>query len=292
MRMGSVVMLVVALGFGLLAAIFAKIWLEGQTPPQQVVTEKPAVPLTTIVVANRPLRFGTELTRSQLSEVEWPKGTIPEGSFSKISDILDGQGKRLVLSAIAKNEPVIRAKVTGPGQRASLSALVSDGFTAAAIRVNDVLGVAGFVLPGDRVDVLLTREEKGEVSITGGGKKAGYTDVLLQNVRVLAVDQLADDQASKPSLSKTVTVEVDLAQAQKLALGSSVGMLSLALKGAGATMAASARRITLSDLRSDKSVSQKLATLGDRLTPGNPNALIGVTRSTERHEYVVPHHPR
>ena len=198
MRIGSLAMLAVALGFGLMAALFAKIWLEGQSSAPQVAEQTPGVPVTTIVVADRPLRFGTALKAAHLKEVSWPQETLPEGSFSKISEILNGKGKRIVLSAIAKYEPVIRPKITGPGQRASLSALVTEGKIAVAIRVNDVLGVAGFVLPGDRVNVLLTREEKQEVE-EGSPKIVGYTDLLLQNVRVLAADQLADDQTSKPA---------------------------------------------------------------------------------------------
>ena len=91
-----------------------------------------------------------------------------------------------MIQAMETNEPVLRNKVTGPGQRGGLAALVSEGQRAVTIRVNDVNGVAGFVLPGDRVDVLLSQHE--------GDKGGSATDVVLQNVRVLAIDQLADDQ--------------------------------------------------------------------------------------------------
>ena len=95
---------------------------------------------------------------------------------------------------------------------------------AVTIRVNDVEGVAGFVLPGDHVDVVLTRP---------GDKNIAINDVVIQNARVLAIDQLADERADKPSVVKAVTLEVDVTDGQKLALASTVGTLSLMLRKAG-----------------------------------------------------------
>jgi pilus assembly protein CpaB len=91
---------------------------------------------------------------------------------------------------------------------------------AVTIRVNDVEGVAGFVLPGDHVDVVLTRQQD----------KTAASDVVLQNVKVLAIDQIADERAEKPSIAKAVTLEVEVTAAQKLALAATVGTLSLALR--------------------------------------------------------------
>jgi pilus assembly protein CpaB len=98
---------------------------------------------------------------------------------------------------------------------------------AVTIRVNDVEGVAGFVLPGDRVDVMLTRQQD---------KAVAAADVVLQNVRVLAIDQLADERTEKPSVVKAVTLEVEVTAAQKLALAATVGTLSLALRKAGGSV--------------------------------------------------------
>ena len=108
------------------------------------------------MVANRPLRFGDELAASALREMPWPEDALPAGAFAKIADLTTG--KRIVLMPIDVNEAVLAAKVTGPGQRATLSAVLDDGMKAVTVRVNDVEGVAGFVLPGDHVDVLLTRQ--------------------------------------------------------------------------------------------------------------------------------------
>lgn len=284
MRIGSIVMLGAALLLGLVAAFLAKVWLESQTPAPVSAAEKPPAPLHTVVVAKKPLRFGMEVAGEALSEIEWPDGAIPEGAFARISEILDGEGKRLVLSAIAENEPVLREKITGPGQRATLAALVQPGKKAVAISVNDVLGVAGFVLPGERVDILLTQSEAREI-VGKATKKTAYTDILLENVRVLAVDQNTDDRASKPALVKTVTVEVDTVQAQKIALATQIGTLSLALRSAGSTQAAGAERISLDDLNGRKPSSPSLPS---GLQGGGDTARILVTRAAERQEYDVP----
>src|SRR5207247_2597579 len=140
---------------------------------------------------------------------------------------------------IEENEPILGSKITGPGQRATLSAMLRDGMKAVTIRVNDVEGVAGFVLPGDRVDVALTRQND----------KAGATsDVVLQNARVLAIDQVADERSDKPSVVKAVTLEVDTPAAQKLSLAASIGTLSLMLRKAGEANPEFTRRVTTNDL--------------------------------------------
>ena len=286
MRIGSIVMLGAALVFGPAAAFLAKVWLENQTPAAPQVVERPAVPVRTVVVATKPLRFGMEVPKTALKEIEWPEGAIPKGAFSNIGEILASGNKRLVLAAIAVNEPVLKEKITGPGQRATLSALVAPGMMAVAIPVNDVLGVAGFVLPGERVDILLTQSETREI-VGKASKKSAFTDILLQNVRVLAVDQLTDDRSAKPELAKTVTIEVDPAQAQRIALARSVGTLSLALRSAGSSGAGDAKRVSLDDLNGvDKAPAP--TGLAGLFGTQSSTAQIVVTRAVQREEYDVP----
>src|ERR1700681_2862360 len=135
---------------------------------------------------------------------------MPSGAFNKISDVLSG-GRRVVLTAIEPNEPVLALKITGAGQRATLSALVRPGMKAVTIRVNDVEGVGGFVLPGDRVDVVLTRQlDKGSAT----------TEVVLQNAKVLAVDQISDERSAKAAVAKSITLEVSTIGAKKEGLAS------------------------------------------------------------------------
>ncbi len=178
-------------------------------------------------------------------------------------------GKRIVLTPIEANEPVLAMKITGPGQRATLSALVAPGMKAVTIRVNDVDGVGGFVLPGDRVDIVLTRQDK----------EAAASQVLLQDVRVLAVDQMADERAANPAVPKSVTVEVDTLAGQKLGLAASIGTLSLLLRKAGETKSANASRVTIKDLFSDIIGDNSRAT----------TTMVAVTRGLSKTDrYQVP----
>ena len=268
MRSSTIIMIAFAAVFGLLAVFLAQAWLNSQAEMRAKSLDAMKKPLAvqTIVVAAKPLRFGAELGSMSLREIPWPEEAVPAGAFSKIVD-LTSSGRRVVLTPIEANEPVLASKITGSGQRATLSAMLGDGMKAVTIRVNDVEGVAGFVLPGDRVDVMLTRQQD---------KNVAASDVVLQNVRVLAVDQVADERTDKPSVAKAVTLEVEVTSAQKLALAATVGTLSLALRKAGEAAAAATRRITLSDLPKAVAVSD------DRFQN------ISVVRGGQRFEYSVP----
>ncbi len=230
-----------AVVFGLLAVFVAQSWLNTQAELRlkNLEAQRKQIATQTIVVASKPLRFGNELTSMSLREMPWPEDAIPAGAFSRISDLTSGNGRRVVLTAVEANEPILASKITGPGQRATLSAMLQDGMRAVTVRVNDVEGVAGFVLPGDRVDVALTRQKD---------KDRASTDVVLQNIKVLAIDQTADDRNDKPSVAKAVTLEVDTAGAQKIALAATVGTLSLMLRKAGEATSVALRTVTLGDL--------------------------------------------
>ena len=256
-----------AVVFGILAVFIAQVWLNNQANKRVPVEAHKAVPTQTIVVAAKSLRFGTALTPAMLHEVPWPAQAVPVGAFHKIKDIL-GSGRRVVLTAIEKDEPVLALKITGPGQRATLSALVKPGMKAVTIRVNDVDGVGGFVLPGDHVDVVLTRTvEKGQAS----------SEVVLQNTKVLAIDQIADERDSHAKVAKSVTLQVTPYNAQKLWLASSVGSLSLLLRQAGDTSHFVSRKVTLQDLTTNEPVAQSDAT-----------TTVVVTRASSKQSYTVP----
>ena len=243
MRLSTMVMIGFAALFGLLAVFLAQGWLNSQADlrARNFNSQKKPMATQTMVVAGKSLRYGVELTPPSLREIAWPDAPLPEGAFAKIDDVLK-DGKRIVLTAIEPNEPVLSVKITGPGQRATLSSLVGAGMKAVTIRVNDVEGVGGFVLPGDHVDVALTRQLD---------KENGSTQVVLQDVRVLAIDQVADERVANPAVAKSVTLEVDTVGAQKLGLAGSVGTLSLLLRKAGETTAEKSLRVTLKDLFSE-----------------------------------------
>jgi pilus assembly protein CpaB len=268
-RTSTIVMIAFAVLFGLLAVFLAQTWLNNQADQRMRSLEankKPAAPAHTIVVASKPLRFGDELGALSLREVPWPADALPAGAFDKTAELTSA--KRVVLAPIDANEAILASKITGPGQRATLSATLQEGMDAVTVRVNDVEGVAGFVLPGDRVDVVLTRQLDKEVAMN---------DVVIQNARVLAIDQLADARTEKPSVVKAVTLEVNVTDGQKLALASAVGTLSLLLRKAGEPAEGTPRRVTLSDL-------------GRALQPSRDShfVTIGITRRSTRQDYSVP----
>lgn len=239
MRAGTLVLLLLAGLFGVAAVFLSNIWLNNQQPIAAAVSGNVQVE-DTIVVSAVPLRFGDRLTVENTREIPWTASVLPAGSFRNKAELLESEiGDRQVLTPFEPNEPILNWKITGPGQRATLSATLTDGMKAIAIRVNDVLGVAGFVLPGDRVDIMLTR--------TGNGGD-DYVDVLLQGVRILAIDQSANDREEDPTVAKTVTVEVNTPDAQRLTLAAGVGQLSLALREAASGDREVTRRISLGDL--------------------------------------------
>ncbi|MEI9409771.1 Flp pilus assembly protein CpaB [Mesorhizobium salmacidum] len=240
MRANTLIMIVLAGVFGVLAVVLVNIWLAGQ---RSAMAQTGLVQGSTVVVAAMPLKFGDALTADKLREVAWPAGAVPTGAFKTTKEALAGEGTRQALQTISANEPVLASKITGPGQRATLSAVLGEGMKAVSIRVNDVLGVAGFVFPGDRVDVLLTRSVR-----TDDGADKSFVDVLLQGMKVLAIDQVADVSKDSPTVVKSVTLEASTKDAQKLTLAAGAGQLSLALRQAAASNGETTERVTLSDL--------------------------------------------
>lgn len=281
-------MLGLALIFAIAAVFLAQDWLKKQSA--NVVTKN----TTTVVVARTALGFGAIVRGEQLRVIEWPSANIPKGAFRKIEKLVHKGEPRVVLSRIEANEPILSSKVSGFGGRASLSTVIADGMRASTIRVNDVNGVAGFVLPGDRVDILLTRDEQGQKRRSRGGNL--FTDVLLQNVKVLAIDQQSDEKKDKPSVAKAVTLEVSSIQSQKLVLAQTVGSLSLALRNVKNGKSIAAKTIRVRDLRvgeanditpapAKKSIRKFVKT--KTIVRRDPNSLVKVTRGLKSSEYKV-----
>jgi pilus assembly protein CpaB len=236
MRRSNLIILLVALAMGAVAAMMARSWIAEHT--------QPVAQTGTIVVAAAPLAFGTVLSTDNLSEIPWTNGKLPDGAFATTSELLK-DGRRVVLNAIERSEMILNTKITAPGQRASLSVLLEEGQRAVTVRVDDVRGVGGFILPGDRVDVVMLRTE------TQHGETENSADVLLENVKVLAIDQLVNEKQDQPAVAtvaKAVTLQVSPQQAQKLLLAGNVGKLSLVLRQAGEARLAQSGRITDSDL--------------------------------------------
>jgi pilus assembly protein CpaB len=286
MKVRPLIVLALALLCALLAVFLARSWILDQSarPTPEVVQ----TPVVQVVAAATSLKFGDRLAKENLRLIDWPTGSVPEGTFRSIDDLL-GPEPRVALQAIQPNEPILTNKVTGPGQRASLSAVIASGMRAMTIRVNDVLGVAGFILPGDRVDIMLTRELV---------KDQPVTHVLLQNVKVLGIDQRSEQQNNQPAVVKAVTIEVTTEQAQKITLAARVGTLSLALRDVSNVELTPVKPVSLKDLGISEAIGtvepnpedKKNQTPVVKIVPKRPaDALpsIGITRGTARQEYKV-----
>lgn len=231
MRMITIASLGASAGLGLAALFVAKVVLpESQASAATVSAPAPMADAVPMVVARHALTYGTRLAASDLMVIEVPRTARPEGAFDRI-DLALAQDKGtapLVLQPIAGHEPVLPARLSGPGARPSVAAEIAPGFRAYAIRVSDVSGVGGHALPGDRVDVVLMRNLS-----TDDRRKVLSSEVVLQNIRVLGVDLNADLTSAKPATPNTATLEVAMRDAQKLAMAAELGTLSLALRGSG-----------------------------------------------------------
>jgi pilus assembly protein CpaB len=283
MRSQSILVLAIAAFVGLIAVFVANMFLRDE--PKQVA--KAPTGLAKVVVAKAPLYFGSSVTPEHLKLVDWPADAVPPGAFRSVDEVLGGE-TRVALRPIEPNEPVLASKISSKGGRLSLSGLIGTDKRAATIRVNDVVGVGGFLLPGDRVDVMITRTLPGD-----GPDAQTITDVLLQNVRVVGVDQDANEAKDKPQIVRAVTVEVTQEQAQKLALGQQVGSLSLALRNLTNVAAETPRTVRLADLRDGATaapVRVAYRTVTRYRGPSRPRAIaptVEIVRGTQASSYAV-----
>ena len=231
----SIIALSVAILLGLVAVFFANTYLTGRQ--QQIYRGG----VTKVAVASAPLAFGTDITADKVRFVDYPNSSIPPGAFTDAAQLMPPGNKRVALLPMAVNEPILDGKISAVGQGASIAALLPAGTRAATVRINDVSGVAGFVQPNDSVDVLITRQAE------GSGSQA--TDVLLQNVRVIAIDQQAKNADGSPKVARTATLQVSPVDAQKLALAQEVGSHSLVLRKPGEQNDPVVETISMNDLR-------------------------------------------
>jgi len=238
MPIRTIATIAVAVLLGLVAVFLVQSYLTRQRAA--VSSQAVLAGTSPVVVASQPIARGVALQPGLLKVVRYPQGSIPAGALTDINQATQG-GKRLALRAFAPNEPILADRITTPGGRVNLSASMTPGMRAVTFRSNDVAGVAGFVLPGDRVDVLLTRS-------AGKGEEGTVTQVLAQNITVLGVDQLADENANKPVVARAVTLEVTPDQAQVIRLAESVGSVSLALRQIGDELPVAKKVATIRDL--------------------------------------------
>lgn len=180
-----------------------------------------AMPTRPVVVAAADLRLGTALKKEDLQVIAFPAGAVPEGSFSQVAELID----RGLIAPVVKNEPILPGKIASKEAGSGLPPIIPEGMRAVSVRVNEVVGVAGYVLPGNRVDVVATASPtESRADIT--------SKVVLSNVQVLTsgtrLEQ--DGDKNKPVQVTVVTLLVDPQQAERLALASTEGKIQLALR--------------------------------------------------------------
>ena len=230
MRSRGLMMLLIALLAGLGAVVMAARWMQGQNSGQG-----------RIAVANAEIQLGSAITPEMVRMVDWPQSNQPPGVFTEVEK-LHG---RVVTGTVQRGEPVLEARLAPIGTKGGLSAIVPAGKRAMTVRVNDVVGVAGFALPGTFVDVMVNTQEEGSKN---NDRDRTISKIVLDRILVLAVAQEADRDNTKPKVVNAVTLEVTPQQAEMLDLARSVGTLSLVLRNQAESAEATTAGVTKQQL--------------------------------------------
>ena len=205
-------MIAASIIIALMAVVLASRWISEQA---SLATSK-------VVVAAGDINLGTRLTPEMIRLADWPAGSVQKDSFSDIKAL----DTRVTRVSLQRGEPLTEAKLAQRGATGGLSAVVTEGKRAMTVRVNDVVGVAGFALPGNFVDILVSTQEESK----GANKDLNISKLVLERILVLAVAQESTQNETKPKVVNAVTLEVTPEQAEKLDLARSVGQLSLVLR--------------------------------------------------------------
>jgi pilus assembly protein CpaB len=217
MRRSSILLLLGAVLLGLLAVMAARMMMgSGAADKPQVEAQK------TYVIAAKPLKFGDKIAPADLKAQPWP-GTLPENAFAETTQVV-GDGERTALRDIKEGEVVLATAITGGAGRLASSTLLGPDMRAISLPLSETSGAGGFLAPGDRVDVFMTRKFDDDVA---------YAGLVVQGARVLAVGQTSDTSTAEPTIVKSATIEVTPAEAQKIALAQTFGEMHLALRATG-----------------------------------------------------------
>jgi len=211
-RTSGPIMLLIALLAGAAAVVTASLLMQSQAKAS-----------SRIAIATMDVEIGARLSPEMLKLEDWPSGSIPPGAFTDLA----GLDTRVVKTSLTRGEPLLEGKLAPAGTKGGLSAVVTEGKRAMTVRVNDVVGVAGFALPGNYVDIMVNTQSEGSKR---GEQDKAISKIVLERILVLAVAQESDRDGTKPKVVNAVTLEVDPAQAEMLDLARSVGSLSLVLR--------------------------------------------------------------
>ena len=209
LRRRGLILLAVSLALGLGAAMAARGWVAEQAAQKESDTAE-------VLAAAMAIPFGTKIEDRHLKIIKMPVDSVPSGSFTNSEDVID----KVTTSPIVSGEILMTARFVDQGEGSTLAAMVGKNMRAVTVRVDDVIGVAGFLLPGNRVDVVAARREN----------RRAVTDTILRNILVLAVDQTASSDDSEPVIVRAVTLEVSPEQAEVLVRGREEGSIQLTLR--------------------------------------------------------------
>lgn len=218
----AIMMIVISVIIGLAAVVLASRWVAQQTD----------VSTSQVVVAKTDIDLGARLSPEMLAVQDWPAGSVPQGAIpAKNKDALlkDPQTNegRVARVSILKGEPISESKLAPAGAQPGLSFAIKEGKRAITVRVNDVVGVAGFALPGNYVDILVNTVDDAAKTV---GENKTISKIVLERILLLAVAQETSQGEGKPKVVNAVTLEVTPEQAEQIDLARSVGSLSLVLR--------------------------------------------------------------
>ena len=211
MNRNTLVFIALSIVFGLGAVLIARNWLADNQPENLTAGQ------VTVFTVNTELPTGTVLDPKYIVTTVVAENLVPEGTITDRSQL----SEMLVKQKLYKGDILRLQRLVKKGEGSSLASMIGKNKRAISIRVDDVVGVAGFLLPGNKVDVLSTYKTK---------DKRVTTDVILSNVKILAIDQQASDDENKPQIVRAVTLEMDLQQAEILMNARNKGSIQLALR--------------------------------------------------------------
>lgn len=230
MRLVFGFVLLIGLGLAGFAVYMAKGYIQANE--EELARERAAraqiVPTTDVIITTAPIRYGQRLKQEDVKVIKWPVEGVPNGSFNEMAVLFpEGERPRTALRAMEIGEAIMDVKVTEPGEDAGVSSKLAAGKRAFTIRVDVSSGVSGFLRPGDHVDVYWTGS-----NVTAAGGTREFTKLIQPGVKIIAIDQSADEDRTNPVIARTVTVEVNPVEVAKLTQAQATGRLQLSLVGA------------------------------------------------------------
>lgn len=246
-----ITMLIVALALAGGAAWVANRWINSQT---NLTSANSASNTVAVVVASTKIPFGSRIEITQIKLVEWPKGSVPKEAFTELQPVVGKVTQRSFITNEVLLKPQIKEHLGG----STLSALITQGMRAMSVRVDDVAGVAGFILPGNTVDIIHAK----------GAKRSSVqrTSTLLRNIKVLAIDQTASTDQNKPAVVRALTLEVSPKQSETLVKAMKSGSLQFTLRNP----------LDDEELIKEKEVLQPKKTVRRRVRRPAPDSSIGI----------------